>query len=94
MWSMIICAGLGFIIGIKFFPSKWKKVNGIIQIAAIMLTLFAMGVSLGASPTFFEDIKTLGLRSVVLTIGAVLGSILLVYLFTQKLFVKKGEDRH
>ena len=89
MWSMILFAGIGLIIGIKFFPSKWKKLNGVLQVIAIMVTLFAMGVSLGASPSFFEDLKTLGLRSIAITIGAVAGSILLVYLFTQKLFVKK-----
>ncbi len=85
--SILIYLLIGMVIGWKWFPEKWNKLNINIQLAATLVLIFSMGVSLGSRPGFIHEIANMGLRSLVFTVLAIIGSILMVYPLTRKYLV-------
>lgn len=88
---LIMCLGIAW--GLTFFKRKYNKYNNIVQTIAIMLTIFCMGVGLGSSPTFVDDLISAGSKSLVYAIIPILFSILLVYPLTS-IFLKGGKSNH
>lgn len=86
--SILIFLLIGMVIGWKWFPEKWNKLNINIQLAATLLLIFSMGVSLGSRPDFIREIANMGFRSLVFAVLAIVGSILVVYPLTRKYLVK------
>ncbi|MBP1581921.1 MAG: LysO family transporter [Oscillospiraceae bacterium] len=82
--SILIFLLVGAVIGWKFFPERWNKLNINIQLAATLVLIFSMGVSLGSRPDFIYEIANMGLRSLVFSVLAIVGSILVVYPLTKK----------
>ena len=58
---------------------------------AIFLLLFLLGVSVGINKTILNNIDSILLTVIILTLGAVFGSVIFAY-FTYKLFFKEYED--
>ena len=58
---------------------------------SIFLLLFLLGISVGTNETILTNINSIFISVIVLTIGAVMGSVIIAY-FTYKLFFKKYED--
>lgn len=82
-------------VGLKWFPEKWNKVNINIQLAATILLIFSMGVSLGSRPNFFAEIASMGLKSFTFAAVAILFSVIAVYVLTEKFFPKEEKkDDH
>ena len=54
-----------------------------------MLTLFAMGASLGSSPTFLADLKEAGLLAVLFSVSTVVCSVLAVWWVGRRFFGKR-----
>ncbi len=79
---------VGIIIGLKWFPLKWKRWNERVQIITTAVLIFTMGVSLGSKPNFIRELRTLGWNSLVLAIIPITFSILLVFVLTKR-FMKK-----
>ncbi len=92
--SILIFLLIGMLIGWKCFPEKWNKLNINIQLAATLVLIFSMGVSLGSRPGFIHEITSMGIRSFVFAVLAILGSIVVVYPLTRKFLVgsKLKED--
>ncbi|MEG2295883.1 MAG: LysO family transporter [Oscillospiraceae bacterium] len=79
---MLLGIGLGTIIGnFKII----RKINTPIQHIAIAVLILSMGISLGSSSTFLQDLNELGFKSVVFGVLTVLFSILCVYVLTFKI---------
>lgn len=73
---------LGFLIArFDVFAKLGKRVKVIGQVALLML-LFSMGLSLGANPELTRALPSLGLKAVILSLGAIFGSVFLVWLVT------------
>lgn len=93
---LIMC--IGVLLGAKWFPQKLYKANANLQLVCTSLLIFSMGVSLGARPAFFEELSSLGLRSLVFCLLPIAGSVALVYPLTQRYLVKhtdqETEDGH
>ena len=83
MLIMIIMLA-GVLVGLRFFPPKYNKINLRLQTVCAALLIFAMGVSLGSQPDFIEKISSIGLQSLVLALCGVALSTLLVWLFTRR----------
>ena len=83
---------LGIGLGLTVFPKKWLKYNNILQTVGISLTLFTMGVSLGGSPTFLEDVKQAGWQGFLFAVVTVAGSTAAVYILV-RLFLKGKEEK-
>lgn len=83
MLIMIIMLA-GVLVGLRFFPPKYNKINLRLQTVCTALLIFAMGVSLGSQPDFIEKISSIGLQSLVLALCGIALSTLLVWLFTRR----------
>lgn len=83
---MLLGIGLGTLIGNHKII---RKINTPIQHIAIAILILSMGISLGSSPTFLQDLSQLGFKAVVFGVMTVLFSILCVYLLTFKIKPKK-----
>ena len=58
-----------------------------LQLAATLLLIFSMGVSLGSRPGFMKEIVSIGFTSFAFAALAIVGSILVVYPLTRKYLV-------
>lgn len=83
MLIMIIMLA-GILVGLRFFPPKYNRINLRLQTICTALLIFAMGVSLGSQPDFIEKISSIGLQSLVLALCGIALSTLLVWLFTRR----------
>jgi uncharacterized membrane protein YbjE (DUF340 family) len=92
MLTVIIIMTSGMVAG--YFLRNIKSVSkpvGIVITWAIYLLLFFLGISVGTNDTIIANIGKIGFQALLLTIGAVTGSILLSW-FTYKLFFSKHEE--
>ena len=81
---LLIIIGIGIIIGLKWFPKKWTRVNQILQLGITALLIFTMGVMLGTRPHLFEELTELGIDSLIYAILPIIGSVAAVYLVSKK----------
>lgn len=91
MLTVIIIMTSGMVAG--YFLRNIKSVSkpvGIVITWAIYLLLFFLGISVGTNETIISNIGKIGLQALLLTIGAVTGSILLSWA-TYSYFFRKHE---
>ena len=82
-FTLIIYFLIGLLIGCKVFPSKFLKVNSLIQLICLSIILFSLGLSLGSEERFLSQIKDVGIEAFFYAVLAILGSVGVVYLFTR-----------
>lgn len=92
MFTVILIMTSGMVAGYFLRNRKWvSKPVGIVITWAIYLLLFLLGISVGTNDTIISNIGKIGIQALLLTIGAVTGSILLSWL-TYKFFFRKHEE--
>jgi len=76
------------IIGGVFIHQKPKliKLNDRLISLAIYLLLFLLGVSVGLNKTIIQNIGTLGFQALIITLGAISGSVLMSWLIWRIFF--------
>jgi uncharacterized membrane protein YbjE (DUF340 family) len=91
MLEVLGLMAVGILIGfaVKNNARIIKAVDLLIKIAIYVL-LFLLGVSVGTNKTIIQNIDTLGAQAILLSIGAVAGSIVLAF-FTYKFYFKTKE---
>ncbi|OCL28130.1 hypothetical protein U472_02775 [Orenia metallireducens] len=90
MGLIVISLVIGMIIGYKgLLPENLYSFTDKLTIGGLFLLLFTMGIKIGSSSEVVSNLKTLGFKAIVLSLGSVLGSIILLVLFEAKF---KGED--
>jgi len=52
----------------------------------IYLLLFLLGLSVGVNETIISNIHTIGVRALVLTVGAIVGSVIVSYIVSRLFF--------
>lgn len=62
------------------------KINDKLIMYAIYLLLFILGLSIGANEVIMKNLPTLGLKALALTLGGVIGSVLLGWLTYVRFF--------
>lgn len=82
---MVLGIGIGLFIGNK---PKIIKIIGTLTSFSIFLLLFLLGIGVGSNNKIINNLHTIGIQAFILTIGAVLGSLICAY-FTYNLFFKK-----
>lgn len=72
---------IGFFIAKKnFIPSSMKSKINHFQTAALFFLLGFMGYKIGANENIINNLSQLGLQAIVITVSAIIFSILLVFL--------------
>lgn len=89
MASILLVLGVGILLGATVFPKKFLGLNNKLSQAGVVLTLFAMGASLGSSPTFLQDVKEAGLLAILFSVCTVAGSVLVVWWISRRFFHKR-----
>ena len=69
---------------------NWLDINAISM--AIFVLLFLLGVKVGANPQIMDKLSTLGVDALVITVGALSGSILMAWLIYH--FVFRVGNKH
>lgn len=81
--TLVLYFAVGIFIGAKLFPLKYLRLNSWLQIVCLCIVLFSLGASMGANPTFWEDIKVAGFESLFFAVGPILGSVGCVWLLSR-----------
>jgi len=81
---MVLGMGIGLYIGNR---PKIIKVVGILTSFAIFLLLFLLGIGVGTNDKIINNLHSIGLQALILTLGAILGSLICAYL-AYKFFFK------
>jgi uncharacterized membrane protein YbjE (DUF340 family) len=82
---MVLGIGIGLIIGNR---PKIIKIVGALTSFSIFLLLFLLGIGVGTNNKIINNLDSIGIQALVLTMGALLGSLICAYL-TYKMFFKK-----
>jgi uncharacterized membrane protein YbjE (DUF340 family) len=88
MITVLVLMTLGIALG--FFVGKFPKIiKGVDKMTtwSIYLLLFLLGIGVGVNEKIINNLHSIGLQALILTIGAVVGSIIFAYI-TYKLFFK------
>ncbi|MBC7959072.1 MAG: LysO family transporter [Vallitaleaceae bacterium] len=86
---------IGVLIGYKEISHR-KLLSNLhrLQIAALILLLFIMGIRIGADPKVIGALTTLGFQAFVLAISSIFMSILFVFAYRKLFhFNKRGEKK-
>lgn len=67
------------------------KIIGKLITCFIFLLLFFLGISVGHNEKIVNNLTTIGLQALIITMGAIAGSILLAWFVYKKFFVKGKE---
>ena len=88
MLRVILIMTSGMLLGYLFRNQKWiKNAVGHIITWAIYLLLLLLGISVGTNETIIRNLGTIGINAFLLTIGAVVGSIMVSW-YTYILFFR------
>jgi uncharacterized membrane protein YbjE (DUF340 family) len=83
---MIVTIGIllaGFLLGL-LLKGRVKLPTSAITMASICLLLFILGLEIGGNDELLANLPTMGLTALIVTVLAVLGSVVLARLFTKK----------
>jgi len=92
MITVVAIMTAGIVLG-YFLRNKTRliKINDKLITWAIYLLLFILGVGIGANEIIMKSLPTLGLKALAITIGGVVGSIILAWLTYIKFFKSKEQ---
>jgi uncharacterized membrane protein YbjE (DUF340 family) len=85
----IMLAGIGAGYFLRRIPDI--KIIGKLITGFIFLLLFFLGISVGHNEKIVNNLTTIGLQALIITMGAIAGSILLAWFVYKKFFVKGKE---
>ncbi len=90
MWSTLLYFSIGMLAGWLIRKKvNWVKNAGLVSYFLLGLMIFMLGYSVGSEPSVVKHFAQLGLTALVLTLGAVTGSILAVAPAARWLFKDK-----
>lgn len=88
--DILVVMCIGVLVGNKFFPKRYKKINEKLQVTCTVLLIFSMGIMLGKRENFLNELSTLGIQSFIFFIIPTIFSVICVY-FLSKYFMEKKE---
>ncbi len=88
MFTVLILMAAGILLGFAVRnKTKIHKAADPLVNVAIYLLLFLLGISVGTNKAVINNLDTLGLQGLFLTLGGITGSVILAF-FTYKIFFK------
>ncbi|PID89310.1 MAG: DUF340 domain-containing protein [Bacteroidia bacterium] len=95
MITVLAIMTAGIVVGF-FMHDKTKliKINDKLISWAIYLLLFLLGVSVGLNDNIINNIHTIVLQAIIITIGALLGSLICASIIYRLFFIPKKKDKN
>ncbi|MBK5720728.1 LysO family transporter [Dysgonomonas sp. Marseille-P4677] len=91
MFTVFTIMVIGIIAGYFLRSIPNIKIIGKLITGFIFLLLFFLGISVGHNETIVNNLTTIGLQALIITMGAIAGSVLLAWLVYKKFFQKEEE---
>ncbi len=87
----IIAVGIliGTLIRSESAPARISKILNI----TIYVLLLSFGIAVGANPAVMENLDTIGLKALIITIGGIGGSCLCAWFIERRYFKEKRDER-
>ncbi len=82
-----LCVGLLFGLWKKGFSIREKKLVSLAMTGMVIVLIFTMGIKTGLNSDVMNNLGSFGFNSLLLALGAIAGSLLLVYAF-DRLFLR------
>lgn len=94
MIIVLILMITGILLGIiiRKLPNLLKVIERLITYA-IYLLLFLLGISVGINDKIIGNLDNIGLKALVITIGAISGSVIVLWIFYKAAFVSTRGDK-
>jgi uncharacterized membrane protein YbjE (DUF340 family) len=93
MVTVIIIMCLGIVLGYLIRNRKlWVRLADKLTMWAIYLLLFLLGIAIGTNEVIVKNLPTLGLKALLISMGGVLGSVLVAWLAYRLWFAPKKND--
>ena len=90
MVTVIIIMCLGIVLGYLIRNRKlWVRLADKLTMWAIYLLLFLLGIAIGTNEVIVKNLPTLGLKALLISMGGVLGSVLVAWLAYRLWFAPK-----
>lgn len=87
-YTFVMLAGM--LVGAYLLPDRYLHLNGKAQLVITVLLLFTMGVSFGAQPAFFADLRAAGLKSLFYAAAGITLSVVVTVMLAKK-FLGSGK---
>lgn len=88
-------AAIGYVVGNKTSKGKHYTWPGKLQAAAILGLVFFMGTNIGSDERVVGSLGTIGLKALLITMGAIAGSVLFAFLARKLVKLdRKGLDEN
>jgi uncharacterized membrane protein YbjE (DUF340 family) len=92
MIPVLLLMTIGFILGyVLRNKSKFILFSNKATTLIIYLLLFLLGIGVGLNKTIVSNMAKIGLQAILITFGAVLGSLILAYITYTLFFIQKNE---
>ncbi|MBA4409515.1 MAG: LysO family transporter [Bacteroidota bacterium] len=88
---LVMLAGILTGFAINRYPLA-VKINDKLISGAIYVLLFLLGISVGLNKTIVQNLDKIGIQAVIITIGAISGSVLTLWFLYRMLFSKEQND--
>lgn len=92
MITVLLLMTLGFVLGyVLRNKSKFIQFSNKATTLIIYILLFLLGIGVGLNKTIVSNMGTIGLQAILITFGALLGSLILAYITYKLFFIPKNE---
>lgn len=92
MIPVLLLMTIGFILGyVLRNKTKFIQFSNKATTLIIYMLLFLLGIGVGLNKTIVSNIANIGLQAVLITFGAVLGSLIFSYITYKLFFIPKHE---
>ena len=89
---LLVAMITGMVFSLFLKGKKVRKVAGRLQTIVTLILIFSMGYALGSRPGFVDEVKEIGVLSLVYCLVPTFMSVLVVYVLTT-VFKKNREDK-
>lgn len=92
MIQVLLLMTIGLILGyVLRSKTKFILFSNQATTLIIYMLLFLLGIGVGLNKTIVSNMANIGLQAILLTFGAVLGSLILAYITYKLFFIQKNE---
>ncbi len=89
MFKILAIIAIGVVIGVIIRSERSSRYIAKVMSAIIYLMLLVLGICVGANQVIMDNLSTIGLKALIITIGGVVGSCICAMLLDKYIFSRK-----